>query len=79
MHEEREIRLFRNGRNRAVRIPVEWDVFGDTVAMRRDGNRVTIDLVRPKLSLADLLDSFETLDEEWPELPDPPPDPIKFR
>ena len=35
MAEQRHVRLFRNGRNQAVRIPVEFELPGDEAIMRR--------------------------------------------
>src|SRR5436853_6905644 len=39
MAEQRHVRLFRNGRNQAVRIPVEFELPGDEAIMHRDGDR----------------------------------------
>jgi len=38
MAEQRHVRLFRNGRNQAVRIPVEFELPGDEAIMHRDGD-----------------------------------------
>ena len=38
MSEQRHVRLFRNGRNQAVRIPVEFELPGDEAIMHRDGD-----------------------------------------
>ena len=40
MPEQRHVKLFRNGRNQAVRIPVEFELPGDEAIMRRDGDRL---------------------------------------
>lgn len=37
INEERGVRLFRNGRNQAVRIPREFELEGDEAIMRREG------------------------------------------
>ncbi len=37
--EQRRVKLFRNGRNQAVRIPVEFELPGDEAIMHRDGDR----------------------------------------
>lgn len=74
MNEIRHVRLFRNGRNQAVRIPVEFELPGDEALMRRDGDRLVIEpLARRGLSA--LLASLEPLDEGFPEIADPPPAP----
>ena len=52
---ERYARLFRNGRNQALRIPRECELAGDEVLMRKDGDRLIIEPVR-KGRLPRLLD-----------------------
>lgn len=74
MSEERHVRLFRNGRNQAVRIPVEFELPGDEAIMRRDGDRLVIEPVR-KRGLVALLATMQPLDEEFPEIGDPVPRP----
>lgn len=74
MNDIRHVRLFRNGRNQAVRIPVEFELPGDEALIRRDGNRLVIEpLARRGLSA--LLAELEPLDEDFPEISDPPPMP----
>jgi antitoxin VapB len=43
MTDQRHVKLFRNGRNQAVRIPVEFELPGDEAIMHRDGNRLVIE------------------------------------
>lgn len=74
MNEIRHVRLFRNGRNQAVRIPVEFELPGDEALMRRDGDRLVIEPLT-KRGLSALLASLEPLDEAFPEIVDPPPAP----
>jgi antitoxin VapB len=70
----RHVRLFRNNRNQAIRIPVEFELPGSEAIISRDGQRLIIEPVRSK-GLAALLDSWEPLTEEIPEVADPPPAP----
>lgn len=70
--EPRRVRLFRDNRNQAIRIPVEFELPGNEAIISRDGDRLIITPVRRK-GLAALLDSWETLDEAWPEIEDRPP------
>lgn len=56
----RKVRLFRNNRNQAVRIPVEFELPGTEAIMRRDGDRLIIEPVRNSSLLA-LLASWDTL------------------
>jgi antitoxin VapB len=72
MAEHRHVRLFRNGRNQAVRIPVEFELPGSEAIMHRDGDRLIIEPVR-KRGLAALLKSMTPLDEPFPEIDDPVP------
>ncbi len=74
---ERHVKLFKNGRNRAVRIPREFDFPGDDAIMRKEGDKLIIEPVR-KLSLLELLDTLEPIDEEFPEIEDLPPEPVDF-
>jgi antitoxin VapB len=74
MTEHRHVRLFRNGRNQAVRIPVEFELPGDEAIMHRDGDRLVIEPVR-KRGLVALLKSMKPLDEEFPQIDDPAPAP----
>ena len=54
----RRVRLFRNNRNQAVRIPVEFELPGSEAIISRDGERLIIEPVRKK-GLTALLDSWE--------------------
>lgn len=72
--DSRIVSLFRNGRNQSVRIPVEFELPGTKAVMRREGDRLIIEAVR-KRGLAELLNAWEPLDEEFPEIKDLPPEP----
>lgn len=44
----KEVKLFRNNRSQAVRIPVEFELPGDRVLIRREGDKLIIEpLTRP--------------------------------
>ena len=72
MADERHVRLFRNGRNQAVRIPVEFELPGDEAIMHRDGDRLVIEPLR-KRGLIALLKSMTPLDEDFPTIDDAVP------
>jgi antitoxin VapB len=74
MSERRNVRLFRNGRNQAVRIPVEFELPGDEAIMQRDGDRLVIEPIR-KRGLIGLLKSMKPLREDFPAIDDPVPRP----
>jgi len=67
----RHVRLFRNGRSQAVRIPVEFELPGDEAIMRREGDRLVLEPTR-KRGLLGLLETMEPLDEAFPEIEDRP-------
>jgi antitoxin VapB len=67
----RHVRLFRNGRNQAVRIPVDFELPGDEAILRREGDLLILEPVR-KRGLVALLDSWEPIDEALPEIQDQP-------
>jgi antitoxin VapB len=67
----REVRLFRNNRNQAVRIPVEFELPGDRAIIRKEGDRLIIEPVR-KAGLLGLLAQWGPLDEEFPDIDDMP-------
>ena len=72
MPDQRHVKLFRNGRNQAVRIPVEFELPGNEAIMHRDGDRLVIEPVR-KRGLVALLKSMKPLEEGIPEIDDPVP------
>ena len=76
MSEQRHVKLFRNGRNQAVRIPVEFELPGSEAIMRRDGDSLVIEPLR-KRGLIALLKMMKPLQEEFPEIDDPVPSPEK--
>lgn len=53
---ERHVRLFRNGRNQAVRIPREFELDASEVIMRQEGGRLILEPVRSAGLLATLAD-----------------------
>ncbi|TXL70487.1 AbrB/MazE/SpoVT family DNA-binding domain-containing protein [Vineibacter terrae] len=74
MTEQRHVKLFRNGRNQAVRIPVDFELPGNEAIMHRDGDRLVIEPVR-KRGLVALLKAMEPVNEDFPEIDDPAPTP----
>ncbi|ARN82547.1 antitoxin [Methylocystis bryophila] len=75
--EARRVRLFRNGRNQAVRIPVEFELPGDEALLLREGDRLVL-LPTRKRGLLGLLATMEPLDEDFPEIEDRPPAPERM-
>jgi antitoxin VapB len=71
----RRVRLFRNGRNQAVRIPREMELRGNEATIRKEGDRLIIEPVEPSSLLA-LLATLEPLDEDIGPIDDLPLDPV---
>lgn len=74
MSDQKHVKLFRSGRNQAVRIPVEFELPGREAIMRRDGDRLVIEPVR-KHGLIALLRTMKPLQEAFPAIDDPVPVP----
>ncbi len=73
----RHVKLFRNGKNQAVRIPVEFELPGRDALMHREMNRLIIELA-PRQSLSALLASWVPLQEGLPEIANLPPEAVEF-
>jgi antitoxin VapB len=74
---ERHVKLFKNGRNQAVRIPREFELPGEDAIMRKEGDRLIIEPA-PRKSLLAVLATLAPLDEEFPPIADPAPDPVEL-
>lgn len=68
MQAERHVRLFRNGRNQAVRIPREFELDGNEAIIRKEGNRLIIEPIAQPNRLIQLLKTLEPIDETLPEI-----------
>lgn len=64
---ERHVRLFRNGRNQALRIPREFEFARDEAIIRKEGDRLIVEPIR-KGRLLELLSTLEPLDEPVPDV-----------
>jgi antitoxin VapB len=71
---ERRVKLFRNGRNQAVRIPRELELPGQDAIIRKEGEGLIIKPCPPK-SLLTLLAALVPLEEDFPRIADPRPEP----
>ena len=72
MSDRRHVKLFKNGRNQAVRIPRELELPGREAVLYRDGERLVLEPL-PAASLLDLLNSWPPIDTDWPAVDDPAP------
>lgn len=76
----RHVRIFRNGRNQAVRIPREFELPGEDAILTQDEmGRLILEPVRQK-DLKALLRSWKPLDERdsLPEIADLPAEPVEL-
>jgi antitoxin VapB len=67
MSAHRRVKLFRNGRNQAARIPREFELSGEEAILRREGER---------LILLALLATLQPIDDEFPLIPELPTDSV---
>jgi antitoxin VapB len=72
---ERHIKVFRSGRNQAVRIPREFALPGNDAVIRKEGDRLIIEPAPPK-SLLSVLATLRPLSEKFPPIRKLPADPV---
>jgi antitoxin VapB len=77
MSVERHVKLFKNGRNQAVRIPKEFELPGEDAIMRKEGDRLILEPTQPKSLLA-VLATLSPLDEDFAPIRDDAPDSVRF-
>ena len=75
--ETRTVRLFRNGRNQAVRIPREFELPGSEALLSREGEALTLRAAKPRSLLA-VLKTLAPLRESLPVARDRAPEPVKL-
>jgi antitoxin VapB len=73
----RVVKLFKNGRNQAVRIPREFELPGDAALVTKDGDRLILEPVAKRDFIAALraLGPLPPADR-FPAIDDPAPEPI---
>ena len=75
----RHVRLFRNGRNQALRIPREFELEGEEALIHKEGDRLILEPIR-KGRLLTLLASLDPLTTLFPDIDDdlPPLDDVQL-
>jgi len=73
MHVERNVRLFRNGSNQAIRIPKEFELDCDEAVIHKEGDRLIINPLR-KGKLLSALSNLEPIRESFPDIKSNLPD-----
>ena len=77
MDVQRTVRLFKNGRNQALRIPRDLELPGSEAVLRREGHRLVVEpLGRP--SLLAVLARLKPLDDDFPNIERPPAEPVEI-
>lgn len=76
----RQVRLFKNGRSQAVRIPREFELPGEEAILRRDKSGRLILQPLPRKKLVDLLSTWTPLREKdrLPAIKDRPAEPVEI-
>lgn len=77
MQNQRRVRLFRNGRNQAIRIPRDWEMKGNEAIIRKEGKRLIVEPLETE-GLLSVLAGLEPLNETFPDVDNDllPPDDI---
>ncbi|MDX3975212.1 antitoxin [Shinella sp.] len=76
----KEAKLFRNNRSQAVRIPVEFELPGDRVLIRREGMKLIIEPVTGPANIVELLAQWKKEaplgpEDQFPDIEDMPAKP----
>jgi antitoxin VapB len=77
MNTERHVRLFRNGRNQALRIPRDMELPGRAATLRKEGSRLIVEPVAGP-SLLGVLSNLRPLDEEFPPVSRSAAEPVEL-
>ncbi|MDX2222718.1 MAG: AbrB/MazE/SpoVT family DNA-binding domain-containing protein [Rhodospirillaceae bacterium] len=75
MSAKRSVKLFKNGRNQAVRIPRDFELPGTDAVMTKDGDRLIIEAKR-RPSFLEALRSLKPIRERLPKIERSPPEPV---
>lgn len=77
MDTARHVRLFKNGRNQALRIPRDLELPGQEAILRKEGFRLIVEPVAGHSLLA-VLAKLKPLSEEFPPIVRPPAEPVEW-
>jgi antitoxin VapB len=72
----RRVRLFRNGRNQAVRIPREYELPGNEAVLTKDGDRLILEPPKRRGLLAALAEMTPLEEGDFPQIDDLPAEPF---
>jgi len=77
MNIERHVKLFKNGRSQAVRIPREFELPGEDAIIRKEGSRIIIEPA-PPASLLARLKTLSPIEDDFGPIGDLPVEPFAF-
>ena len=77
MTSKRRLKIFKNGRIQAVRIPREFELPGEDAVTRREDDRLVVKRATPQSLLA-LLRILKPIEEDFAPIPDTEPEPVKL-
>ena len=77
MQQVRHVKLFKNGRNQAVRIPRGMELPGEDATIRREGDKLIIEVVQPN-SLLEYLAGLEPLTDGMDPIEELPIEPFEL-
>lgn len=66
----RRAKLFRNGRNQALRIPRDLEFPGNEVVLHKEDGRLIVEPVARRRTLAEILPGLTPLTEDFPDASD---------
>ncbi|AYG62344.1 antitoxin [Rhizobium jaguaris] len=76
----KEVKLFRNNRSQAVRIPAEFELPGDRVLIHREGDKLIIEPVTRPSNIVELIAAWKKEaplepEDQFPDIEDTPAKP----
>lgn len=75
MGAERHVKLFKNGRSQAVRIPREFELPGEDAIIRKEDGKLVIE-ASPPPSLLTLLATLNPIPEDFAQMDDAAPEQV---
>ena len=70
------VELTRDEDGQVLHIPGELELEGTEVILRREGDRLVIEPVKSLANFIEYLRGLSDIDDEFPEIEDPPPEPV---
>ena len=67
MQGERHVRLFRNGRNQALRIPRDFELEGNEAIIRKTGKRLIVEPIE-RGGLLSVLSGLKPINDVFPDM-----------